>query len=114
MPDTWIVDLRHYTDADGDLPDTIPTPALNRAVFFGAIVAWVTDHLPAPDPHTNVPCWRSPGRRRCRGEIMAERRPGTDAIAWECPVCGDRGLISGWQDTLWNRRPGSDQTVSRS
>ena len=46
--------------------------ALALALFFGSIVAWVTDHLPDGDWHTNVPCRRSPGRRRCLGDIMAD------------------------------------------
>ncbi len=25
-----------------------------------------------------------------------------DAIVWYCPVCGDNGLIQGWQDTFWD------------
>jgi hypothetical protein len=106
-PDTWIVDMRHYLDEDtGDLPETIPAPALNLALFFGSIVAWVTDHLPHGDWHTNVPCRRSPGRRRCLGEIVAELDAPSGSIAWQCPICGDRGLIHGWEDTLWNRRGG--------
>lgn len=105
-PDAWIVDMRHYTDErTGDLPDEMPEPALNLALFFGAIVAWVTDHLPAGDEHTNVPCRRRPGRRRCRGDILARLDAGTQ-IVWECPLCGDRGWIHGWEDTPWNRYAG--------
>jgi hypothetical protein len=114
MADTWVVDLRHFIDEDGDLPDKMPTPALNRALFFDSIVALVTDHLPARDPHTNVPCWRSPGRKRCLGEIMAELRLGSDEITWQCPLCGDHGVIRGWEQTLWNRQPGLSDTGGRS
>jgi hypothetical protein len=68
-PSGWVVDMRHYLDEEtGDLPDAIPERVLSLAIFFGAIVAWVTDHLPEDDEHTNVPCRRSPGRRRCRGK----------------------------------------------
>ena len=46
----WVVDMRHYLDEEtGDLPDRLPTPVLNLALFFGSIVAWVTDHLPQGD-----------------------------------------------------------------
>ena len=46
-PTGWVVDMRHYLDEEtGDLPDGLPTPVLNLALFFGSIVAWVTDHLP--------------------------------------------------------------------
>jgi hypothetical protein len=59
--------MRHYLDEEtGDLSDAIPERVLSLAIFFGAIVAWVTDHLPDGDEYTNVPCRRSPGHRRCR------------------------------------------------
>jgi hypothetical protein len=36
--------MRHYLDEQtGDLPDGLPTPVLNLALFFGSIVVWVTD-----------------------------------------------------------------------
>lgn len=25
-----------------------------------------------------------------------------DSIYWQCPVCHDNGLITGWQGTLWD------------
>ena len=41
-PMGWVVDMRHYLDEEtGDLPDGLPTPVLNLALFFGSIVAWV-------------------------------------------------------------------------
>jgi hypothetical protein len=107
-PTGWVVDMRHYLDEEtDDLPDRLPTPALNLALFFGSIVAWVTDHLPHGDWHTNVPCRRSPGRRRCLGDIMAELDRTSGHIVWQCPVCGDNGLIHGWEHTLWNRQGGA-------
>lgn len=107
-PTGWVVDMRHYVDEEtGDLPESIPERVLRLAVFFGAIVAWVTDHLPEGDWHTNVPCRRSSGRRRCRGEIVAELDRASGHIVWQCPLCGDNGLIHGWEDTLWNRHGGA-------
>jgi hypothetical protein len=85
-------------------PESIPEPSLNLAVYLGAIVAWVTDHAADPDPHTNVPCRRSPGRRRCRGEIFAELDATSKEIVWQCPLCGDRGVVYGWEGTFWDRR----------
>ena len=107
-PTGWVVDMRHYLDEEtGDLPEGLPTPVLNLALFFGSIVAWVTDHLPDGDWHTNVPCRRSPGRRRCLGDIVAELDPASGHIVWQCPICGDNGLIHGWEDTMWNRHGGA-------
>jgi hypothetical protein len=96
--------MRHYLDErTGDLPDEIPERFLSLALFFGTIVAWVTDHLPHGDPLTNVPCRRRPGRRRCRGELIAELERAKGYIVWHCPFCGDNGVIHGWEDTPWDR-----------
>ena len=111
-PTGWVVDMRHYLDEEtGDLPDGLPATVLTLALYFGSIVAWVTDHLLHEDWHTNVPCRRSPGRRRCLGDIMAELNRTSGYISWQCPVCGDNGLIHGWETTLWNRRGGGRATA---
>ena len=73
MGNTWVVDMRHYLDEKtGDLPDSLPGRVSSLALFFGSIVSWVTDILPAGDWHTNVPCRRSPGRKGGLGEIFAD------------------------------------------
>jgi hypothetical protein len=106
-PKGWVVDMRHYIDEDtDDFPESLPERVLSLAIFFGAIVAWVTDHLPEGDEHTNVPCRRNPGRRRCRGEIMAVLDSASGYIDWQCPLCGDYGTIHGWENTLWDRHGG--------
>lgn len=105
--------MRHYIDEKTeDFPESLPERVLNLAIFFGAIVAWVTDHLPEGDEFSNVPCRRSPGRRRCRGEIIAALDAASGYIDWECPLCGDHGTIHGWERTLWNRQGGVRQRRS--
>jgi hypothetical protein len=104
MGDTWVTDMRHYLDEEGCLPETIPGPALNIALFLGSIVGWVTSHHRGTYEQTNVPCRRTPGHRRCVGDIHARLEPDGAAISWECPICGDNGFVRGWQDTLWDRR----------
>jgi len=106
MPDTWVTDLRHYLTEEGYLAD-LPTPTLNLALFVGSIVAWVTGHRPSDTPRTNVYCRRSPGRRRCPGEVQAVLDESSARIVWECPICGDNGVISGWEGTEWERRSGA-------
>ena len=38
---------------------------------------------------------------------MAELDRTSGHIVWQCPVCGDHGLIHGWEETLWNRQGGA-------
>lgn len=104
---TWVTDMRHYLDDAGRVAE-MPGPALNLALFLGAIVAWVTSGRAAGDTRTNVPCRRSPDRRRCDGEIVASFDADGNAIIWHCPICRANGVTHGWQGTRWGRtsRPG--------
>jgi hypothetical protein len=103
MPDTLVTDLRHYLDDRGQLPE-MPGPALNLALFQGAIVEWITVRPTIGLEKTNVYCRRKPRVSRCMGAIIA-RIEGLDrAIAWQCDKCGDNGVIRGWQNTIWDRR----------
>ena len=102
---TWVTDMGHFLDDAGAIPEDMPGPALNLALFLGAIVAWVTSGRSAPDRRTNVACRRNPGRRRCPGEIRAFFEADGAAISWHCPVCGDNGVTRGWEGTPWDRRP---------
>jgi hypothetical protein len=114
MGNTSIVDMRHYLDEEtGDFQELLPDPILTPALFFGSIVAWVTDHLPDGDPRTNVPCKRSPDHKRCLGEIAAELDSASGHIVWHCPTCGDDGVIHGWENTKWDRRGGAPNQPTR-
>jgi hypothetical protein len=90
-PTGWVWICVITDEETGDLPDAIPERVLSLAILFGAIVAWVTDHLPDGDEYTNVPCRRSPGRRRCRGEIIALLDRTSGYIGWHCPLCAATG-----------------------
>lgn len=100
----FISNLQHFLDEHGAIPEEIPGPALNIALFLGSIVSWVTSHQVGRYEQTNVPCRRSPGRRQCSGTIYAWLETDGATIIWECPVCRDNGTINGWKGTLWDRR----------
>lgn len=101
MADTWIIDITHFLDEDGRL---VPTsgPALKLAEHIGSIIAMVSAEGSPLAALAKVRCRRRPGRRKCPGEIVAMLEMDTDAIVWQCPSCGDNGVISGWHDTLWD------------
>jgi len=106
MGDTWVTDMRHYLDDEDLLAEALPGPVFNIAVFLGSIVAWVTSHPQGICEWTNVPCRRTPGHKRCLGEIFARLDDASGTIIWECPMCGDNGYIHGWKGTLWDRQTG--------
>jgi len=103
MPMTYVTNMQHFLDENGAVPEVIPGPALNIALFLGSIVGWVTSHQDRQKERTNAPCRRSPGRRRCPGNVYAWFDTDGLTIIWECPICHDNGTIRGWEDTLWDR-----------
>ncbi len=107
MADTWITDLTHFLK-DGRLPRQLPGPALRLAEYLGKIVAAVTGA--EPDDSLDVRCRRRPRRRLCPGEIEGYIVPESNAICWECLVCGDNGLISNWENTIWDLREADEHT----
>ena len=105
MGNTWIVDLRHYLTPAGAMAD-MPNRARLLAEYFASIVVDATHTL--DDPPT-VRCRRRPRHRRCEGIIMSyPANDEHDRITWHCPVCNDNGLISGWQNTVWDGLAAAD------
>jgi hypothetical protein len=104
MSDTSITNLTHYLNDSGELAD-MPGPAMNLALFFCSIVGWVSSRQVIIHERTNVPCRRTPGRKRCLGEIVAGMQ-ADGTVSWHCPICGDRGFIYGWEESRWDRRSG--------
>ncbi len=99
MGNTWIVDLRHYLAPSGAIAE-MPRRARLLAEYFASIVVDATSNL---DDEPTVRCRRHPGRKRRTGIVMSY--PSADenpSILWHCPTCQDNGVISGWQNTLWD------------
>jgi hypothetical protein len=111
-PGTFICNLTHYLDEKGSF-NHLPLPALRIALFLSSIVGWVSGRLVEGPERTNVPCRRSRARIPCLGEIEAEILEDTFEIAWRCPVCGDNGFISNWQDTRWDRSSDAIEVKSK-
>ncbi len=107
MPDNLIADIRHFLDGEGQVPD-LPGPAQRLLDYMGAIVAQATGSQASP-AGVSVRCRRRPGRRPCPGVIDCAIDRRREAIAWACPVCGDRGVITGWEGTRWDGSHGCER-----
>ena len=104
MGNTWVIDVRHYLDDDGQLA-VKSGPARKLAEYVGEIILCVTAGPANEDGFIPLPCRRRPGRKPCTGIIVADYdKTDPQTIIWQCPACGDQGLISGWQETQWDRR----------
>jgi hypothetical protein len=101
MADSWIIDLSHFIDEDGDI---ISEPAKVKALadYFTAIVFIASYPEPEYPAEYIVKCRRRPKRKPCLGEIFGFIIPETDDILWMCPKCHDRGFISNWRGTMWD------------
>lgn len=101
MANTWITDATHFLGSTGQ---PVRRPGSRGIVrHIGAIISAITEPEDGLKSEPAAPCRRRPGRAPCPGTIMADLDPRDGAIVWECPECGDRGLISNWQGTPWDR-----------
>ncbi len=99
MADTWITDIAHFLDENGEMI-TEPQQAAKMGEYFAAIIVMASE-VEYPPEH-QVLCRRKPKRKPCLGKITGYISPETDEIVWECPKCGDWGAISHWQGTIWD------------
>lgn len=101
MTETWVTDLTHFLDEDGDLA-FLPDPAFRLAEYFTSIVAMASHPDLVIPPQFRVHCRRRPGRKPCSGMIESDLDFETEDIMWWCPVCGDNGYIHNWKGSLWD------------
>jgi hypothetical protein len=101
MPGTWVTDMRQFLTSPGEAPSEFP-PIAN---YLGRIVS-ATSLLDPDDVHTlDLPCRRRPANRSCTGLIHSRVDSSSGEIDWHCPVCDDRGHITGWRGSPWDLAP---------
>ncbi|MEO5678823.1 MAG: hypothetical protein ABIS47_04055 [Acidimicrobiales bacterium] len=101
----FVSDLRHFLD----MPDDAPGPAVRMARQLGLIVRAATARQAGRPWVSGVSCKRRPNHRACRGRIAVSRTDVPASIVWRCAVCGDEGIISGWERSPFDLRgPTSD------
>ena len=95
-----IANLRHYLGEDLSLIK-IPAPATGLREFLGCIVETVTSIDPNDKSYfTRIKC-----RKKCGQDLIAYYSPDDPTIIkWFCNQCDDEGLLSGWEETIWDKR----------
>ena len=101
MAETWIVDLRHFLEADGSIAPKSGR-ARRLARHFAAIVREITEEIGGEVYFPKVRYRRKPKRKACLGDIDSSLDPETGVITWACPACGDNGRIQGWEGTSYD------------
>jgi len=102
MGNTWIINMTHYLDPEGNIPP-LPGRALRLAEYFGAIVSATTAGASGVSGNSGVSCRRRPKTKPCPGTILSVLEEDCAEIQWWCPCCDDRGVIRGWEGTVWDR-----------
>lgn len=109
MPDPLVTDMTHFLTPDGRIAIRSGT----LAKFLGAIVEATTARGSGSPSGSSLRCRRRPGHRPCGGVIESGIDGPTNEILWRCIVCGDRGSISNWQHTPWDRSSASQEWPQR-
>jgi len=95
-----VTDLHHVLD----LPQDTPAPARRLAEHLSRIVRAATAGDAGTAWESALPCRRRPANRACPGRMIVLRTdPGTP-IRWQCSVCKDAGVISNWEDSVFDLR----------
>jgi hypothetical protein len=108
----FVSDLRHFLD----IPFDAPGPARKMAEHLGFVVRVATAGDAGAPWVSALTCRRRPGNRPCGGHIAVFRAHLPAPIEWRCNVCGDEGVISGWEDSpfdLTQPRSRSDDASRR-
>lgn len=93
--------MRTLLDESGMLRSNLSATAAKQALAIGTVIASVTSKKTA-SPREPIICWGKLNKKRCTGKIDACIDPKNFLIVWYCLRCGDNGIISHWQNTLWD------------
>jgi hypothetical protein len=99
-----IVDLRHWLDQNGDLPqDNLRLRRL--ALRVARFVEYGGPLNPGEGRETLVECSKRPRGKPCLGPLWVYKEDD-GAIHATCPVCRrDETVVHGWEDTDWAEGP---------
>lgn len=104
----FVSDLRHFLD----MPEDAPVPARRMAEHLALLVRAATAGESGQAWVSALPCRRRPGRRPCPGHYALFRTDVPPSIEWRCTDCGDEGVISGWERSVYDLRPRRPELVS--
>ena len=104
MTGTYVADIDHYLDDEGEIVASMPTAARKFASFLTLLIDSATVEPTPCETRTAIRC----RKRNCAGLVQTVIRTQVDAIEWQCPHCHQNGLISNWQNTKWDNRTNVD------
>jgi len=97
----WSTDVRHLAPAGA--PE-IPAAAARRAAYTREVVEAATSRRADSSWCSAVRCIARAGRRTCGGRIRVGR-PQAGEVAWSCDMCGEHGVITGFEGSELDMSP---------
>lgn len=96
----WVINIQHWLDEKGGGP-AVPQLRL-KVKKLSEIIVYATS-VAAGLPVESIPkCWRRPKRKPCKGELSINIDEKSGHISWHCGICGDDGVVSGWEGLIWD------------
>jgi hypothetical protein len=95
MPRCYITDI---TDLLDDRGRPVEGRAGRIARYLGLVVEAGSVMEEGQGGYIPMRCANPSRRRLCSSQLVAAR-PSQDTVEWECPGCGERGLITNWSGT---------------
>ncbi len=96
----YVMNLTHYLDENGNIPEDIPAPARQMGSFLALMVDEITRHYPHASfgIETSLKCLN----KSCKGQLIVALDSQSSPVCWHCLECEDTGTISHWQNTRWD------------
>jgi len=98
-----ITNIKHFLEEDGTVPE-LPKEAKELVNFLSVIIESASSNYAVPLSFAATNCRCIIDGKSCTGEIEVWVYPEDNRIGWECLECGDEGIISEWEGTLWDKR----------
>jgi hypothetical protein len=96
----WVINIQHWLNETKSGP-AVPQLRL-KVKMLSEIITYATS-VAAGIPMESIPnCWRRPKRKPCKGELNIDLDLNSGQIQWRCEVCGDEGVVSGWEGLIWD------------
>jgi hypothetical protein len=97
---SYVTDITHLLDEHGR---PVHGAAGSLARYLGLVVEAASVMIEGTGSYIPMRCANPARRKRC-GEQLAAGIPSIGTIEWECPSCGECGLITGWSGTVYDLR----------
>lgn len=96
-----VIDIGQMLNQAATSPDLAELRA--RVKHFGQIVDHATSLAAGIEAELKPICGRLLNQHPCAGALEVGLFPEKRLIYWQCPQCGDDGMIIGWKGLIWDK-----------